>query len=53
MTEAMGIVTAEVSLWDPKVCRSFVAGTCVHDLFANTVSSHFSTGHSLSRTVGC
>ena len=35
----MGIVTAEVSLWDPKVCRSFVAGTCVHDLFANTVSN--------------
>lgn len=27
---------AQVSLSDPKVCRSFVAGTCPHDLFTNT-----------------
>lgn len=28
--------SAQVSLNDPKVCRSFVAGTCPHDLFTNT-----------------
>ncbi|CAK7565277.1 MAG: splicing factor [Sporothrix epigloea] len=27
---------AQVSLNDPKVCRSYVAGTCPHDLFTNT-----------------
>ena len=27
---------AQLSLTDPKVCRSFLAGTCPHDLFTNT-----------------
>jgi hypothetical protein len=27
---------AQLSLNDPKVCRSYVAGTCPHDLFTNT-----------------
>lgn len=27
---------AQLSLSDPKVCRSFLAGTCPHDLFTNT-----------------
>lgn len=27
---------SQVSLSDPKVCRSYVAGTCPHDLFTNT-----------------
>ncbi|KAH9907276.1 LUC7 protein [Xylariomycetidae sp. FL2044] len=27
---------AQLSLHDPKVCRSFLAGTCPHDLFTNT-----------------
>lgn len=27
---------AQVSLTDSKVCRSYVAGTCPHDLFTNT-----------------
>ncbi|KAL7622030.1 splicing factor [Parahypoxylon ruwenzoriense] len=27
---------AQVSLTDPKVCRSFLVGTCPHDLFTNT-----------------
>ena len=27
---------AQLSLTDPKVCRSYVAGTCPHDLFTNT-----------------
>ncbi|KAK4053007.1 splicing factor [Microbotryomycetes sp. JL201] len=34
--EAMGIVEHDLSLWDPKVCRAFVAGVCPHDLFTNT-----------------
>jgi hypothetical protein len=28
--------SAQLSLSDPKVCRSYVAGTCPHDLFTNT-----------------
>lgn len=28
--------TAQVSLTDPKVCRSYLVGTCPHDLFTNT-----------------
>ncbi|KAI9835929.1 MAG: hypothetical protein M1819_001827 [Sarea resinae] len=28
--------TPQLSLTDPKVCRSFLAGTCPHDLFTNT-----------------
>ena len=28
--------TAQLSITDPKVCRSFLAGTCPHDLFTNT-----------------
>jgi hypothetical protein len=35
--EAMGIITTDVSMWDPKVCRPFVTGICPHDLFTNTV----------------
>ena len=27
---------AQLSLNDPKVCRSFLVGTCPHDLFTNT-----------------
>jgi hypothetical protein len=27
---------AQLSLTDPKVCRSYVVGTCPHDLFTNT-----------------
>jgi DNA repair exonuclease SbcCD ATPase subunit len=27
---------AQLSITDPKVCRSFLAGTCPHDLFTNT-----------------
>ena len=27
---------AQLSLSDPKVCRSFLVGTCPHDLFTNT-----------------
>ncbi|KAL7785879.1 hypothetical protein V8C37DRAFT_412772 [Trichoderma ceciliae] len=27
---------AQLSLNDPKVCRSYIAGTCPHDLFTNT-----------------
>lgn len=27
---------AQLSLTDPKVCRSYLAGTCPHDLFTNT-----------------
>ncbi|KAK7754539.1 splicing factor [Diatrype stigma] len=27
---------AQLSLTDPKVCRSFLVGTCPHDLFTNT-----------------
>lgn len=28
--------SAQLSLTDPKVCRSYLAGTCPHDLFTNT-----------------
>src|SRR5436305_10533873 len=28
--------TPQISLSDPKVCRSFLVGTCPHDLFTNT-----------------
>ncbi|ORY61550.1 uncharacterized protein BCR38DRAFT_36646 [Pseudomassariella vexata] len=28
--------SSQLSLTDPKVCRSFLAGTCPHDLFTNT-----------------
>jgi len=28
--------SAQLSLTDPKVCRSYIAGTCPHDLFTNT-----------------
>ena len=27
---------AQLSITDPKVCRSYLAGTCPHDLFTNT-----------------
>ncbi|KAF7549242.1 hypothetical protein G7Z17_g6527 [Cylindrodendrum hubeiense] len=27
---------AQLSVTDPKVCRSYLAGTCPHDLFTNT-----------------
>jgi len=27
---------AQLSITDPKVCRSFIVGTCPHDLFTNT-----------------
>lgn len=27
---------AQLALTDPKVCRSYLAGTCPHDLFTNT-----------------
>lgn len=27
---------AQLSLNDPKVCRSYIVGTCPHDLFTNT-----------------
>ncbi|KAK2873441.1 hypothetical protein FQN49_002364 [Arthroderma sp. PD_2] len=27
---------AQVPITDPKVCRSYLAGTCPHDLFTNT-----------------
>ena len=28
--------SAQLSITDPKVCRSYLAGTCPHDLFTNT-----------------
>lgn len=28
--------TAQLSITDPKVCRSYLCGTCPHDLFTNT-----------------
>ncbi|KAI6247112.1 U1 snRNP-associated protein [Erysiphe necator] len=28
--------TAQLSITDPKLCRSFLVGTCPHDLFTNT-----------------
>ena len=28
--------SAQLSLTDPKACRSYIAGTCPHDLFTNT-----------------
>jgi DNA repair exonuclease SbcCD ATPase subunit len=28
--------SSQLSITDPKVCRSFLAGTCPHDLFTNT-----------------
>ncbi|KAJ2899472.1 U1 snRNP splicing complex subunit [Zalerion maritima] len=28
--------SGNISLGDPKVCRSYIAGTCPHDLFTNT-----------------
>ncbi|GAA6052751.1 hypothetical protein JCM3770_003535 [Rhodotorula araucariae] len=34
--EALGIVTHDISLYDPKLCHPFVAGICPHDLFTNT-----------------
>jgi len=34
--EAMGVVQIDLKLTDPKVCRSFICGTCPHDLFTNT-----------------
>ncbi|KAI5476253.1 RNA-binding protein Luc7-like 2 [Pseudohyphozyma bogoriensis] len=34
--EAMGIVQADISMWDPKACRPYIAGICTHDLFTNT-----------------
>lgn len=37
--EAMGIIQADISLWDLKACRPFICGICPHDLFTNTVSS--------------
>lgn len=27
---------AQLSITDPKVCRSYIVGTCPHDLFTNT-----------------
>ncbi|KPV75912.1 uncharacterized protein RHOBADRAFT_35682, partial [Rhodotorula graminis WP1] len=35
-TEALGIVTHDISLYDHKLCHPFVAGICPHDLFTNT-----------------
>lgn len=34
--EAMGIIQADISLWDLKACRPFICGICPHDLFTNT-----------------
>ena len=28
--------SSQLSITDPKICRSFLAGTCPHDLFTNT-----------------
>lgn len=28
--------SAQISLTDPKACRSYIVGTCPHDLFTNT-----------------
>ena len=28
--------SSQVSITDPKVCRSYLVGTCPHDLFTNT-----------------
>lgn len=39
----MGIVQIDISMWDPKVCRPFIAGICPHDLFTNTVRYTFSS----------
>lgn len=39
LEQLMGASTtrsAQLSLTDPKVCRSYLAGTCPHDLFTNT-----------------
>lgn len=35
--EAMGIIQVDISMWDPKVCKPYIAGICPHDLFTNTV----------------
>lgn len=36
MTGPGGISAPQVSITDPKVCRSYLIGTCPHDLFTNT-----------------
>ncbi|KAL2116131.1 hypothetical protein VTJ04DRAFT_10386 [Mycothermus thermophilus] len=36
MGGGMASRTAQVPLTDPKVCRSYIVGTCPHDLFTNT-----------------
>ena len=37
LMNAPGSVRApQLSITDPKVCRSYLAGTCPHDLFTNT-----------------
>ena len=39
LEQLMGASTtrsAQLSLTDPKVCRSYIVGTCPHDLFTNT-----------------
>src|SRR5699024_8991167 len=39
LEQLMGASTsrqAQVSMDDPKVCRSYIVGTCPHDLFTNT-----------------
>lgn len=36
MGGSVGPRAAQLSMTDPKVCRSYMAGTCPHDLFTNT-----------------
>lgn len=39
----MGIQQSDLSIWDPKVCKPFIAGICPHELFTNTVRSLWRT----------
>jgi len=48
-TEALGIVTHDISLYDHKLCHPFVAGICPHDLFTNTVRPSSLSSLSLAR----
>ncbi|KAI7774997.1 luc7-domain-containing protein [Diaporthe eres] len=36
MGGGMAARSSQISLTDPKACRSYIAGTCPHDLFTNT-----------------
>jgi hypothetical protein len=36
MLSGPGLRAPKLSITDPKVCRSYLVGTCPHDLFTNT-----------------